>query len=73
VNKIKQAARERMARTGEPYTLARRMVIEEHKRSLAAIEAGTGLVSLDPPPPVPADGVVRDADTGVFVPDWRDA
>ena len=31
-DKIKAAARERMARTGEPYTLARRMVIEEHAR-----------------------------------------
>lgn len=31
-DKIKDAARKRMAETGEPYTLARRMVIEEHKR-----------------------------------------
>lgn len=33
---IKQAARERMARTGEPYTVARRAVIEEHKREQEA-------------------------------------
>lgn len=33
---IKAAARKRMAETGEPYTLARRMVIEEHARLKAA-------------------------------------
>lgn len=31
-NAVSRAARERMARTGEPYTLARRMVIEERER-----------------------------------------
>lgn len=31
-NAISRATRERMARTGEPYTLARRMVIEEHAK-----------------------------------------
>jgi hypothetical protein len=31
-DKIKAAARKRMAETGEPYTLARRMVIEELAR-----------------------------------------
>ena len=36
-NKITRAARERMARTGEPYTLARRMVIEEHAEYLKTI------------------------------------
>jgi hypothetical protein len=29
-DKIKRAARQRMAETGEPYTLARRKAIEEH-------------------------------------------
>lgn len=59
---IKRAARERIARTGEPYTLARRMVIEERERSRAAVENGTGLVSLDPPAPAPNDGPFTDAD-----------
>ena len=72
-DKIKDAARRRMTETGEPYSAARRAVIEEHKRSLAAIEAAAGLVSLDPPMPAPAAGPVRDADTGAFVPGWRDA
>lgn len=63
-DKIKRAARERQARTGEPYTPARRMVIEERERSRAAVESGTGLVSLDPPPPVTHDGPMRDADAG---------
>lgn len=36
-DKIKTAARKRMAETGEPYTLARRMVIEEHARLKAAV------------------------------------
>lgn len=31
-NAVSRAARERMARTGEPYTLARRMVIEERAK-----------------------------------------
>jgi hypothetical protein len=61
-DKIKRAARDRQARTGEPYTLARRMVTEERRRSLAAAESGAGLVSLDPQPPVPHDGPIRDAE-----------
>jgi hypothetical protein len=32
-DEIKAAARRRMTQTGEPYCLARRNVIEEHKRS----------------------------------------
>lgn len=42
-NAISRAARERMARTGEPYTLARRMVIEEREKAQGAVagEAGT--------------------------------
>lgn len=63
-NAISRAARDRMAKTGEPYTLARRMVIEERARSLAAVDAGTGLVSLDPPAPVPNSGPIRDAEGG---------
>ena len=63
-NAISRAARERMARTGEPYTLARRMVIEERERSRAAVESGSGLVSLDPPAPVTDDGPMRDAEGG---------
>lgn len=35
-NAVSRAARERMARTGEPYVLARRMVIEERARLKAA-------------------------------------
>ena len=35
-NAITRAARERMARTGEPYTLARRKVIEERERQSQA-------------------------------------
>lgn len=58
----KAAIRKRMAETGENYTTARRMVIEERKRLLAIQGIGTGLVSLSPPCPVPADGPVRDAD-----------
>lgn len=61
-NAISRAARDRMARTGEPYALARRMVIEERERPRAAAETGTGLVSLDPVAPVPYDGPLRDAD-----------
>lgn len=38
-DKIKTAARERMARTGEPYSAARRAVIAEHKaRETAATD-----------------------------------
>ena len=37
-DKISRAARERQARTGEPYTLARRKVIEEHAREREAPE-----------------------------------
>lgn len=32
-DKIKAAARARMAETGEPYAVARRAVIEAHKRA----------------------------------------
>jgi hypothetical protein len=46
VDKIKAAARKRMAETGEPYTLARRKVIEEHAR-LKAQQAATGEVPAD--------------------------
>ena len=35
-DKIKEAARKRQAETGEPYTLARRMVIAEHQAAQAA-------------------------------------
>jgi hypothetical protein len=42
-DKIKAAARARMAETGEPYTLARRMVIEEHARRLAQQAQAPGL------------------------------
>ena len=35
-NAISRAARQRQARTGEPYTLARRMVIEERAAAKAA-------------------------------------
>lgn len=41
-NKITRAARERMARTGEPYTLARRMVIEERERQSEAVAPEDG-------------------------------
>ena len=41
-NAISRAARERQARTGEPYTLARRMVIEEHAK-LKAEQAEPGI------------------------------
>jgi hypothetical protein len=34
-DKIKAAARQRMAETGENYTVARRKVIEEHSRRKA--------------------------------------
>jgi hypothetical protein len=41
-NAVSRAARERMARTGEPYALARRMVIMERERQDAqSAEAGT--------------------------------
>lgn len=53
-DKIKAAARKRMAETGEPYTLARRMVIEEHAKLKARV-----LSPADPEPP--AGTVVRDA------------
>ena len=36
---VKQAARERMARTGESYTAARRAVIAEHAAKQAAEQA----------------------------------
>jgi hypothetical protein len=40
-DEIKAATRRRMAQTGEPYCLARRKVIEEHKRSASrSVKAG---------------------------------
>ena len=46
-DKIKAAARRRMAETGEPYTLARRAVMEEHK----AATAGQFVEPASPPSP----------------------
>lgn len=46
-NKISRAARERQARTGEPYTLARRMVIEEHAAAKATRPPEPALVFAD--------------------------
>jgi hypothetical protein len=47
-DKIKDPARKRMAETGEPYTLARRMVIEEHARLKARQDAELPAVALEP-------------------------
>lgn len=47
-DKIKAAARKRMAETGEPYTLARRMVIEEHARLKAQQDVQLPAVALEP-------------------------
>ena len=49
-DKVKAAARQRMAETGEPYAVARRKVVEEHAR-LKAEQAGAP--APDPMHPVP--------------------
>jgi len=40
-DKIKDAARKRMAETGEPYTVARREVIRLHQEEMATRAAAT--------------------------------
>lgn len=46
-DKIKRAARERMARTGEKYTVARRAVIAEHQASKVAEAEAQGAGTAD--------------------------
>jgi hypothetical protein len=54
-DEIKAAARRRVAQTGEPYCLARRKVIEEHKRSASrSVKAGKTVLPI--PGPVSATG-----------------
>jgi hypothetical protein len=43
-DKIRAAARERMAKTGEPYTAARRAVLSEQRTAGASAPPGTGYV-----------------------------
>jgi len=62
-DKIRAAARKRMADTGEPYTAARREAIKEHQA------AGAGI-----PPPEPRRFAIRYSKTGIDkITAWLDA